>query len=222
MRTRSWVALAGVLALGAPVVATAEAAEDVNEQGKREIQKGGEKVEEGSENFGESMSSAAEEMAEPARKPRGIVDEEPVHNTLTADPVAIITGAGINAQYMRPLDPKLSGVVGANFARAPAAEGRVTNFSAHVGADYYVIGRNNEGLRVGPRLSAGLGRETIGESSNFYTFGVAGELGYNWIAENGVTAGAAGGVGSNFAAITNQPDEDNFAAYAKLNLGYSW
>ena len=42
-------------------------------------------------------------------------------------------------------------------------------------------------------MDVGLGNNTVGQNASFASIGIAGELGYNWIASNGITAGAAGG-----------------------------
>jgi hypothetical protein len=68
--------------------------------------------------------------------------------------------------------------------------------SAASGLDFFVLGQNNAGLRIGPRVEVAAGRERVsGSSTTFARMGLAGELGYNYIASNGVTALVAGGLG---------------------------
>lgn len=189
-------------------------ASDAAEQAKREAQ------------------AAPAEIAHPreaeARGHLGEVDRGLVKNTVTTDPVAIITGAGINGQYVRPIRPKLSGVAGANFSRVNAGAGSLTNFGGTLGLDYFAIGHNNEGLRIGPRLNFGLGRDDIASGTTFGNVGTAGEVGYNYIADSGITAGAAAGMGVRVGTEPNPDTQVGTRAgvradpYGKVNIGYSW
>ncbi len=95
------------------------------------------------------------------------------------------------------------------------------------GADLFIIGRNNEGLRIGPRLELAAGRERFQGSTTFARLGMSGELGYNFIATNGITGLLAAGVGGRVAG-NDKNDEfasfvgGEFGPYLKFGLGYSW
>jgi hypothetical protein len=152
----------------------------------------------------------------------------PVRSTLMTNPIGWFSGLGVNAEYSRPFDfNRLSWVAAARYARANASNGEITTLGAGAGLDFYIIGRNNEGLRIGPRIEFAFGSENIGGRTNFGRIGASGEIGYNFIASNGLTASAAGGLGArlagdeqneNFQAFTG----GEFGPYVKLGLGYSW
>lgn len=189
-----------------------------------------EDVKETSDKATGAVQEAVNEAKHPSRDMGALADKDHIRNTLTTDPIGIITGDGLNAQYMRPIAPKVSAVGGASFGRLNAGGGTVSKFGANLGADYFLFGRYNEGLRIGPRLNLGVGRESIVDSPNtFGTFGVTGELGYNFIASNGITAGAAGGLGFvSGGEVSNENVSPGVSTgtrpdtYAKINLGYSW
>ena len=195
-------------------------------QDSREV---GSKIDEAGRNASRGVTEAVDEARHPRHDAMGVTTRGEVRNTLTTDPLATVLGSGVNAQYERPFSPKLSGVAGASFGRLSAGDGAVYRFGGTLGADYFAIGRDNEGLRIGPRVNVGVGRETIGSASTFASLGLDGELGYNWIARSGLTAGAAGGLGIVGATSSNQQTLFNrteagaaFDRYLKLNLGYSW
>jgi hypothetical protein len=161
----------------------------------------------------------------PGRKAGG----EVVMNTLTSDAVGWFSGLGVNAVLSHVLAPdlaKFSWVTGLRYSRTTATNGDATTFGLMGGADWYIIGRNNEGLRIGPRLELAVGSEAFGGSTTFARLGLAGELGYNFIASNGITAELAVGMGGRLAGHKN----DNFSGftgsdlgpYVSLGLGYSW
>jgi hypothetical protein len=98
-----------------------------------------------------------------------------------------------------------------------------------VGIDWFILGRNNEGIRVGPRLEVAGGREDFGNgNTTFGWLGLGGEVGYNFIASNGITGLAAVGLGGRVAG--DEKNEDfkafvggtDFGPYVKDGLGYSW
>jgi hypothetical protein len=93
--------------------------------------------------------------------------------------------------------------------------------------DFFAIGRNNEGLRIGPRVELAVGRETFQGETTFARMGLSGEVGYNFVATNGLTGLVAGGLGGriagdnaneNFTSFTG----GEFGPYLKVGLGYSW
>jgi hypothetical protein len=149
-------------------------------------------------------------------------------NTLSTNAFGWFTGLGVNAEYSRALEaaPKFSWVAGARYSRTSATNGDATAFGAMGGADWYIIGRNNEGLRIGPRIELAIGSEDFQGQTTFARLGLSGELGYNFIASNGITAQLAGGLGFRVAGDKN----DNFSGftggelgpYLKIGVGYSW
>jgi hypothetical protein len=165
---------------------------------------------------------------EPSQLERGQLDEgRNVRNTVTLSPFAMLTGSGLNFLYARPASEKLSWVAGANFARTAIADGAAMTLGVTGGVDYFLMGGNNEGLRIGPRLELGLGRNSIGANSAFGQAALAGEVGYNWISSKGLTAeaglGLHGSVGaSTLADATRGNVAGNFGPYGKLGIGYSW
>jgi hypothetical protein len=148
--------------------------------------------------------------------------------TLITNPVGWFTGQGINAELFGTLRslPKISWVGGAQYSRATATNGTVDMVGAEAGADYFLYGRNNEGLRIGPRMELAFGRETFQTATTFGWLGLSGEVGYNFIASNGITGALAAGFGGrisghkqeNFASMTG----GEAGPYAKVGIGYSW
>lgn len=167
-------------------------------------------------------------------RPRGeLRGGDEVDNTLTTNAFGYFTGTGLNVQYSRPVSDKFSAVGAASFSRTSMGEGASTRVGLEVGADYYILGARNEGLRIGPRVGTGLGLETAGENSMFGRLSAAGEVGYNWISSRGLTAGLGAGIGGNLAGTSDDgrdgpKDQDvnnfdaDFSPYARLNIGYSW
>jgi hypothetical protein len=98
------------------------------------------------------------------------------------------------------------------------------------GVDWFILGQNNEGLRLGPRFDLSFGREANAApetgSATRTRLGITGELGYNFIASNGITGAAAFGLGGRVAGDENKELSSSvggeFGPYAKLGLGYSW
>jgi hypothetical protein len=115
---------------------------------------------------------------------------------------------------------------GLRFSRTDATNGSVTTFGAEGGIDYFVFGRNNEGLRVGPRLELAFGRESFQTATDFGWLGLSGEVGYNFVASNGITGLAAVGLGGRIAGHKREDFSSftggEFGPYAKLGVGYSW
>lgn len=163
----------------------------------------------------------------PAPQPRGTLGSgKEVGNSLTMDPIGLFIGEGINLTYWRPVSPKVTLLGAARYSRIDVREnGSTTSAGITVGGDYFMIGANNEGFRIGPRVEAGVGGETFGESDVSGSLGLGGELGYNWIAANGITAGLAAGLRGKVAGSTlsgDRPSTAAFGPYGRLNIGYSW
>jgi hypothetical protein len=152
-----------------------------------------------------------------------------VRNTLVTNPIGWFSGLGVNLEYERPLDrfDRVSWVAAARYARANATNGQVTSFGLGGGADLFIFGHNNEGLRIGPRIELALGDENIQGSTTFARVGLSGELGYNFIASSGLTAEAAVGVGGRLAGDSKNESFTSFTGgdlgpYLKVGLGWSW
>jgi len=177
-----------------------------------------------------AFGSAASELASPSRtRTMGMRARGPVSYTLVTNPVGWFSGLGVNAELFGafPAAPKFSWVAGARYSEADATNGTASTFGGMAGADLFIIGRNNEGLRIGPRLELAAGRERFQGSTTFARLGMSGELGYNFIATNGITGLLAAGVGGR---VAGNDKNDNFASfvggefgpYLKFGLGYSW
>ena len=152
----------------------------------------------------------------------------PVNNTLLTNPLGWFSGLGVNLAYMRPFPwDHASWVAGARYSRTKASNGEVSAFGIGAGADLFIFGQNNEGVRIGPRLDFAFGRETIQGSTDFARLGAAAEVGYNFIASNGVTGSVGGGYGGRIAGDSQDEDFASYTGgedgpYLKLGLGYSW
>lgn len=152
----------------------------------------------------------------------------PITSTLVTNPVGWFDGLGVNAELHRSFEPKFSWVGGARYANADVSNGTASTFGAMAGVDWYVLGRNNEGLRIGPRIEVAAGREDIaGEDTTFARMGLGGEIGYNFVASNGLTALVAGGLGGRVAGDEQNEDFASFVGgefgpFLKLGLGYSF
>ncbi len=152
----------------------------------------------------------------------------PIGFTLVTNPIGWFTGLGVNAEAFGAVPglPKVSWVGGARYSRTDATNGSVDTFGLEAGADYFLYGRNNEGLRLGPRLEVAFGRESFQTATDFGWLGLSGEVGYNFVATNGITGALAAGLGGrvaghkreNFASFTG----GEFGPYLKVGLGYSW
>ncbi len=152
---------------------------------------------------------------------------DPVRFSLVTNPVGWFTGLGINVEGFGSLLPKVSWVGGLRYSKTDANNGSVNTFGAEGGADYFLYGRNNEGLRIGPRLELAVGRETFQQTTTFAFLGLSGEVGYNFIATNGITGAVSAGVGGRIAGDDRDDDFASFTGgefgpYAKLGLGFSW
>ncbi len=159
----------------------------------------------------------------------GMTTRGPVRYTLWTDPIGWFTGLGTNLAIESPFETadKFSWVAGLRYSSTSATNGRATAFGAEAGADFFIIGHNNAGLRIGPRLELALGQENFGSTNTFGRLGLGGELGYNFIASNGLTGMAALGLGGRLAGNQKNTDFNSFTGgdfgpYFKLGIGYSW
>jgi hypothetical protein len=164
-------------------------------------------------------------------RPRGMMgmrrSGEPFSSTLVTNPVGWFTGIGVNAELARPFREKFSWTAGAHYSQANATDTSLYTLGVLAGTDWFILGQNNEGFRVGPRLDYSFGREaTPGGNETRQRLGLAGELGYNFIATNGITGEAAFGVGGRIAGDKNTELSSSvggdFGPYVKLGVGYSW
>jgi hypothetical protein len=162
------------------------------------------------------------------RLPMGMRRAGPVDYTLITNPVGWFNGLGVNAEVFGviPPQPKFSWIAGARYSRTDATAGSVSTFGAVGGIDWFILGRNNEGLRVGPRVDVAAGREEF-EDNTFGRLGLGGEVGYNFIASNGITGLVAGGLGGRVAGDEENEDFESFVSgefgpYAKIGFGFSW
>jgi len=176
----------------------------------------------------DDVNQSVQEGKEAIRGDRSVLamgelrDGRDVKNTLTTSATGLFLGSGLNAAWERSFTEKFSGILGANFSRTRAADGALTELAAMVGVDWFIIGQYNEGLRLGPRLDVGYGRDTVGTNDSFGTVGVAGELGYNWIASNGITAGLGAGLHGQTGSKINGLGTGTWFPYGSVNVGYSW
>jgi hypothetical protein len=150
----------------------------------------------------------------------------PFGYTLTTNPVGWFTGIGVNAELMHSFMPMFSWTGGAHYSQTNATDRSLYTLGVLGGVDWFLLGRNNEGLRFGPRLDVSFGREQSTGSSTRARLGLAGELGYNFIATNGLTGAAAFGLGGRVAGDKNEELSSGaggeFGPYVKINFGYSW
>jgi hypothetical protein len=177
-----------------------------------------------------AFTNAASELTGSKRSALGATSRGDVWNTLVTNPLGWFSGLGVNAEYSRPFEDldKFSWVAAARYARANATNGNITSFGLGAGADFFLYGHNNEGIRIGPRLELALGSESVQGSTTFARLGLAGEVGYNFIASSGLSAQVAGGIGGRIAG--DSKNDENFASftggalgpYLKLGIGFSW
>jgi hypothetical protein len=162
-------------------------------------------------------------------KALGMRARGPVSYMLVTNPVGWFSGLGINAELFGVFQdaPKFSWVAGARYSATDATNGTASTFGAEAGADFFIIGQHNEGLRLGPRVEVAAGRERFQGSTTFARMGLGGELGYNFIATNGITGMAAVGLGGRVAGDSKNDSFASFVGgefgpYAKLGIGFSW
>jgi hypothetical protein len=156
----------------------------------------------------------------------------PVGYTLVTDIVGWFTGVGINAILFGSIadSPKFSWMGGVRYSQTDTTDGNTIGFGAVGGLDYFVYGQHNEGLRVGPRLDVTAGRQkftTTSSSSTFAQLRLGGEVGYNFISSNGISALAAVGVGGRVSGDSKNNNfssfiPGDFGPYVQLGVGFSW
>ncbi len=166
-----------------------------------------------------------------ARPPAGLGTSVrgPTRSLVTTNPLGWFSGLGVNATLSRSVAsfPKLSWIASARYARANASNGNVTTVGLGTGADLFVFGRNNEGLRIGPRLDLSFGTETFRGGTTYGRLGASGELGYNFVATNGISALAAVGLGGRIVGDSQNESFTSFTGgemspYLKLGIGYAF
>jgi hypothetical protein len=152
-----------------------------------------------------------------------------VSNTLTTNPIGWFSGLGVNADYHHPFEPeaRFSYVIRGWYSRVSASNGDVSTFGTGAGADMYMIGGRNEGLRLGPRLVLAFGRESIQGTTDFARLGASGEIGYDFIAASRLSGSVAGGYGGRLAGDASNDNFASFTAgetgpYVTFGVGYSW
>lgn len=208
------------------------AAHEVGQETKEAARNATEDIGQAAKSVGNKVSGAGNEMATGApTQGKGILGNgNAVHNSLTNNPLGFFSGEGLNLMYARALSRKISGDIGANYSRVNSGDGSATVYGFTLGADWFLIGQHNEGLRIGPRVNFNAGNSTIGRNTLDGEFSAAGELGYNWIASNGITLGAGAGVAGRLGgALDIENNNQNESAgrfylkpYGRLNVGYSW
>ncbi len=94
----------------------------------------------------------------PGRQP-GMLRRGPASWTLFTNPIGWFSGLGINAELFHAFEdaPKFSWVAGARYSATDATNGTASTFGLMGGADWFILGGNNAGLRVGPRLEFAAG-----------------------------------------------------------------
>jgi hypothetical protein len=179
-----------------------------------------------------AFDEAGRELVNPGSRTRelGMRPRGPVGWSLVTNPVGYFTGIGVNATLFHALEdaPKISWVAGARYSVADATNGTAQTFGILGGADLFIIGRNNEGVRIGPRVELAAGRETfLSNSTTFARMGLGGEVGYNFVAANGITGGLGLGLGGRVAGDSKNSSFASFVGgefgpYLNVALGYSW
>ncbi len=167
----------------------------------------------------------------PGRQP-GMLRRGPASWTLFTNPIGWFSGLGINAELFHAFEdaPKFSWVAGARYSATDATNGTASTFGLMGGADWFILGGNNAGLRVGPRLEFAAGDERFGTgaaTNAFARLGLSGEIGYNFLASNGISATAALGLGGRIAGSNKNENFSSFVGgefgpYLSVGLGYSW
>jgi hypothetical protein len=180
---------------------------------------------------GESVPTAFEQAGSElmGATPRGLMgyrrNGEPFQNTVSTNVVGWFTGVGVNAELTHSFMREFSWIGGAHYSQSAATSNSIYTLGFGAGADWFIIGRNNAGLRVGPRLDYSFGREEAGGPTKS-RLGLTGEVGYNFLASNGITGSAAFGLGGRIAGDANSQLSSGaggeFGPYVKLQAGFSW
>jgi hypothetical protein len=175
-----------------------------------------------------AFSRAGQELV--GATPRGMMgfrrNGQPFQNTISTNTIGWFTGGiGINAELLHAFEQKWSWTAGAAYNQAAVSSANVYNLGFLGGVDYFIIGQNNAGLRLGPRFDVSFGRETAGAGVTA-RLGITGEVGYNFLASNGITGSGAFGLGGRVAGSSNDQLSSGaggeFGPYVKLNVGFSW
>lgn len=176
-----------------------------------------------------AFGQAASEMMSPGRHELGMRRRGPVGWSLVSNPIGYFTGLGVNATLSHAFEdiPRLAWVVGGRYSTTDASNGSAQTFGALGGIDLFILGRNNEGLRIGPRLEVAAGRERFQGNTTYARLGMAGEVGYNFIATNGITGQLGLGLGGRVAGDDQNDTFSSFVGgefgpYLNVGLGYSW
>jgi len=178
-----------------------------------------------------AFEQAASELTDPRKRTLGMGMRQsgPVGYTLVTNPFGWFNGLGVNAELYGAFQdmPKFSWVAGARYSNTDTTNGTASTFGAMGGVDLFIIGRNNEGLRIGPRAEVAAGREKFQGSTTYARLGLSGEVGYNFIATNGITGLLAAGLGGRVAGDSKNDDFASFVGgefgpYLNAGLGFSW
>jgi len=178
-----------------------------------------------------AFEQAASELTDPRKRAlgMGMRHSGPVGYTLVTNPFGWFNGLGVNAELYGAFQdmPKFSWVAGARYSNTDTTNGTASTFGAMGGVDLFMIGRNNEGLRIGPRAEVAAGRERFQGSTTYARLGLSGEVGYNFIATNGITGLLAAGLGGRVAGDSKNDEFASFVGgefgpYLNAGLGFSW
>jgi hypothetical protein len=176
-----------------------------------------------------------------AEDSRGMVRGHDVHNSVTTNPVAIATRSGPNLMYERSFGDHASGLLGVG---SQMSSGSIL-YGGMIGVNFYLTGRHNDGLYLGPRLNLGFGtgRSTIIGSGSTTAGGrfadafagargdpnrLGAELGYQWISGAGLTLGLAGGIDYGLGLFGSVPAPatnvfgNRLSPYGAVKVGWSW
>jgi hypothetical protein len=179
-----------------------------------------------------AFGTAASELTTGQRgRPLGMRPRGPVNFLLVTNPIGWFNGLGLNAELWGALQPapKFSWVAGARYSGTDTSTGSATTFGAEGGFDWFIIGQHNEGLRLGPRLEIAAGRQHTSSTSSttFARMGLGGEIGYNFVASNGISGMASVGVGGRVAGDSANENFTSFVGgefgpYGKIGIGFGW
>jgi hypothetical protein len=179
-----------------------------------------------------AFGQAATELQGNRKLPLGMRPKGPVGYLLVTNPIGYFNGLGVNAELWGALPdaPKFSWVGGVRYSGTDTSSGSAITFGLEGGFDWFIMGQHNEGLRLGPRAELAAGREhsdSTNTNSTFSRLGLGGEIGYNFIASNGITGLAAVGVGGRVAGSSKNENFQSFVGgefgpYAKVGVGYAW
>jgi hypothetical protein len=161
------------------------------------------------------------------RPPMGGQSTTSSENLLSSDLLGAVTGDGINAEYSRAYEDRLSLVGRIRYSRTNASGRAATNIGIGAGFDYFLLGGENQGLRVGPRLEGSFGSlSTVGETNGYGRLALLGEVGYNLVSNGGLTGVLAAGFDLRVAGEQGTDvgfnASGNFSPYVRLGVGWAW